>query len=84
MMERGVPGPGEWGKLLLPCRICATGRYQERTPPDHVLRQVLSNEQGINAYEVKLRVLACNVCTHTIYFAPGFPEEAANKGWKVI
>jgi hypothetical protein len=44
----------------------------------------LVNEQGINAYEVKLRVLACNVCTHTIYFAPGFPEEAANKGWKVI
>lgn len=23
-------------------------------------------------------------CTHTIYFTPHFPEEAASRGWKVI
>jgi hypothetical protein len=78
------PRPIRVGEITVALPDLRHGTLSGATPPGHILRQVLSNELGINAYEVKLRVLSCNVCTHTVYFAPGFPEEAANKRWKVI
>jgi serine/threonine protein kinase len=72
VLGSGAPQLDGHGNLILPCRICGKGFYQEHT--------TASLQTG--AHPLLLRVFVCNVCTHYEFFAPGNPEEAAQRGWK--
>jgi serine/threonine protein kinase len=77
-MQKGTPMLDGKGKLVLPCRVCGRGFYQEhRSVQFHV------NDQASRLMTpISIRMFVCNVCTHYELFAPGFPEEAAKKNWK--
>jgi serine/threonine protein kinase len=62
----------EHGKLVLPCRLCGKGFYQEHT----------TGQLQMSPVPIRVRILVCNVCTHYEFFAPGHPEDAAKRGWK--
>jgi serine/threonine protein kinase len=81
VLERGVPMLDGRGKLVLPCRVCGRGFYQEHYPEGHFR---LSGYDAMNrpTNPIHLRVFVCNVCTHFELFAPGAPDEAAQRGWK--
>jgi serine/threonine protein kinase len=81
MMDGEVPLLNEGGKLILPCRICGKGFYQDETSPGSVRLQMLS-EFSVPQEPIVVRVLVCNVCCHREFFAPNYPEEAAKRGWK--
>ncbi len=68
----GVPLSDEQGMLVLPCRVCGKGFYQEHT----------TARLQTDAHPILLRVFVCNVCTHYEFFAPGNPDEAAQRDWK--
>ena len=80
MMERNVPVVDNKGQLILPCRVCGIGTYSDITMGTFLSLTRVSNynqPQGEN----RVRIFTCNVCTNQIFFAPGYPEEAAEKGW---
>ncbi|MGH9643932.1 MAG: protein kinase domain-containing protein, partial [Terriglobales bacterium] len=77
-LERGLPALNRDGKLVLPCRICGRGSYQEHYPEGH-FRLSSFDQMNRPTNPVLLRVFVCNVCTHHELFAPNFPDEAAKK-----
>ncbi len=80
-LERGVPMLNRDGKLALPCRVCGRGVYQEHSPGAQGQLTIYDNfNRAMNP--TRFRVFVCNVCTHYEFFAPNFPDEAAQKGWK--
>lgn len=77
-IQKGIPMLDGKGKLVLPCRICGKGFYQE-----HNSVQLKANDALNRATPpIPVRMFVCNVCTHYEFFAPNFPEEAAKKNWK--
>jgi serine/threonine protein kinase len=76
----GVPLLNESGQLILPCRVCGKGFYQDLTPRGTVRLQAFDGQNRATS-ETLLRLLVCNVCTHREFFAPGYPDEAATGGW---
>jgi serine/threonine protein kinase len=68
----GLPMLDRKGKMSLPCRMCGKGFYQEHT----------TARLPTETHPILLRVFVCNVCTHYEFFAPGNPDEAAQRGWK--
>lgn len=77
-IQKGIPMLDGKGKLVLPCRVCGRGFYQE-----HNSVQLKANDsQNRGAPPIPIRMFVCNVCTHYEFFAPNFPEEAAAKNWK--
>jgi serine/threonine protein kinase len=81
VLDRGVPMLDGTGKLVLPCRVCGRGVYQEHYPEGHFRLSGYDRSSRLTT-DVRLRVFVCNVCTHYELFAPNFPDEAAQKGWK--
>jgi serine/threonine protein kinase len=81
-LERGLPMADRSGKLALPCRVCGRGVYQEHTTGGNYLRGQVLDATDHMMPPLRLRVFVCNVCTHYEFFAPNFPDEAAQKGWK--
>src|ERR1700688_22002 len=76
-LESGLPMLDRNGKLILPCRVCGKGFYRE-----HATGQLVAFDSMNRAISpIRLRVFVCNVCTHYEFFAPNFPDEAAQKGW---
>jgi serine/threonine protein kinase len=80
-MKHGVPARDSAGKLILPCKVCGKGRYSA-VMPELYARHTLWNQSGQSGGDVRLCVFVCSICTHTIFFAPGNPDEAATRGWK--
>lgn len=78
LIESGSPLRDEKGRLVLPCRVCGRGFYQEERLVG--LHQV-TDERNMPVSPIRLRLFTCNVCTHREFFAPGYPDEAAAKGW---
>jgi serine/threonine protein kinase len=80
MLDQGSPALDENGKFALPCRVCGRGFYRN-SPPGRAAKL-----QGVDARnvvsEILVRIFICDVCMHFEFFAPGFPEEAAQRGWK--
>jgi hypothetical protein len=77
-IQKGIPMLDGKGKLVLPCRVCGRGFYQE-----HNSVQLKANDsQNRGAPPILIRMFVCNVCTHYEFFAPNFPEETAAKNWK--
>jgi len=72
VLGSGLPMLDQKGKLSLPCRVCGRGFYQEHT----------SARLPTDTHPILLRVFVCNVCTHYEFFAPGNPDEAAQRDWK--
>ncbi len=81
ILERGLPMLNRSGKFSLPCRVCGRGFYQEHYPEGHFELQAFDAARRPQ-HPVLLRLFVCNVCTHYEFFAPGFPDEAAQKGWR--
>jgi serine/threonine protein kinase len=77
----GVPMLDGNGTLILPCRICGKGYYREHYPEGH-FRLPAYDAMGRSENPIHVRIFVCNVCTHYELFAPNFPNEAAQKGWK--
>lgn len=69
----------EQGKFRRPCRICGRGHYRV-----HIESMLIPKFAGSTGQDhpIHLRVFICNVCAHYEFFAPGFPEEAAHRGWR--
>ena len=74
----GVPLTGEKGELILPCRACGRGFYQDQKMRIPVTQ---TNANNMPAAQVYLWVFVCNVCAHYEFFAPGYPGESADRGW---
>lgn len=81
MIDDEVPLLYEDGKIVLPCRVCGKGFYQNETFPGTVRLQQL-NEYSVPQEPIVVQVLVCNVCTNRLFFAPNYPEEGAKRGWK--
>lgn len=77
-IESGAPLRDEKGRLVLPCRVCGKGFYQEERLVG--LHQV-TDERNMPVSPIRLRLFTCNVCTHREFFAPGYPDEAAARVW---
>jgi len=77
---RSVPTQDQDGQLILPCRICGSGIYKEWAAPQIRLTSV-NDAQNRQMPPIHLRVFVCNVCAHYAFFAPGYPDEAAGRGW---
>jgi serine/threonine protein kinase len=75
-LERG-PMLDHEGKFRRPCRICGKGFY--RPLPQPVIAQQ-SDHHALS--QIRFRLYICTVCAHYEFFAPGFPEEAAQRQWK--
>lgn len=75
ILEHGAPLLNRKGELTLPCRMCGRGFYHE-----HGTIQVPVSE--LRGNPILMRLFVCNVCTHYEFFAPLFPNQAAQKGWK--
>lgn len=81
VLERGLPMLDTNGKLALPCRICGSGTYLEHNPGTQVQLYVVDSKNRPMS-PIVVRLFVCNVCTHYEIFAPTFPEQASQKGWK--
>lgn len=79
MIEQGTPLIDSKGQVLLPCRVCGKGFYQEHR--SMVLFTQVFDGQNMPLSPVNLRLFVCNTCTHYSFFAPGNPEEAAARNW---
>jgi serine/threonine protein kinase len=79
-IEQGVPLLDEKGKLILPCRICGKGFCQDQGVEVRLQEYDAKKNMGLNL--MHLRVFVCNVCTHREFFAPNYPNESAQRGWK--
>lgn len=79
-MERSTPLVDRSGKLSLHCRICGKGVYESESVAG-VAQLARLDERGVFLSPTLLRVFVCNVCTHYEFFAPGYPDEAAGRGW---
>jgi serine/threonine protein kinase len=80
LIEQGTPLVDSTGQVLLPCRVCGKGFYQERH--SEIRFAQVYNEQGRPLDNtLNVRVFVCNTCAHYAFFAPGFPAEAAAKNW---
>ena len=77
-LERGLPLVDPSGKLTLPCRVCGKGFYREHATVHLPAFDSMSRQTS----PVFVRLFVCNVCAHYEMFAPGFPDEAAKRGWK--
>jgi serine/threonine protein kinase len=81
LIERGMPMLDSKAKLVMPCRVCGRGFYHEHYPEgQHRLSGY--DAEGRQTQAIHLRVFVCNVCTHYELFAPAFPDQAAQQGWK--
>jgi len=80
-LDRGLPMLDEKGKLVLPCRVCGRGYYQEHYPSGYFMLPGY-DARNVQTNPIRLRVFVCNVCTHYEFFAPSYPNEAAQKVWK--
>jgi len=79
-LERGAPQREKNGDLRLPCRVCGKGYYQSDPLQGRLhLKAYDDLNRAINP--VYVRAFVCNVCTHYEFFAPGYPDEAAARGW---
>lgn len=65
------------GRFCHPCRICGKGDY--RMVYDNVTAR---KTEGYISQDVRFHVFVCSVCGHYEFFVPGFPNEAASRGWK--
>lgn len=79
-LERGVPMLDASGVPVLPCRVCGRGFYRDEGTE---VRLQTFDSRNMPQSPVHLRIFVCNVCTHRQFFAPGHPDEAAKKGWKL-
>jgi serine/threonine protein kinase len=77
-LERGLPLVDPSGKLTLPCQVCRKGLYREHATVHLPAFDSMSRQTDA----VHVRLFVCNVCAHYEMFAPGFPDEAAKRGWK--
>jgi serine/threonine protein kinase len=77
-IERGTPLSDQKGKLVMPCRVCGRGFYQDRRS---ALRIQQFDEKNMPTNFAHLWVFVCNVCTHHAFFSPGYPGEAATRNW---
>lgn len=80
-LARGMPMLNQEGKLAFPCQVCGKGFYQEHSRTGGVQQLAAKDAEGRPISGIKVRIFVCNVCTHFEFFAPGFPDEAAKKGW---
>jgi len=80
-IEQHRPVKDRDGNLILPCIVCGTGFYREYTKNQAARVQML-DEYSRPVSEIRLRPFVCNVCTHEAFFAPGYPEDAAGRGWE--
>jgi serine/threonine protein kinase len=78
-VNQGVPMLDEKGNPILPCLVCGKGVYRELRS-ELRLSGVDEKNMPITGY-TRLRIFACNVCTHYAFFAPGNPQESAKRGW---
>ena len=77
-IQKGLPMLDGKGKLVLPCRVCGRGFYQEhRSIQFHV-----NDQMSRLTTPISVRMFVCNVCTNYELFAPNFPDEAAKKNWR--
>lgn len=78
ILQHGAPMLNRKGELAFPCRICGKGFYQE-----HATVQVHINDSTSRGQSpIPMRIFTCNVCTHYEFFAPAFPNQAAQKAWE--
>jgi serine/threonine protein kinase len=80
LIEEGTPLVNGTGQLILPCRVCGKGFYQEHHA--EIRLHSVSDEQNRPTSSISLGVFICNVCTHYAFFAPGSPKEAAARNWR--
>jgi serine/threonine protein kinase len=81
MLDHGAPALDEKGHFVLPCRMCGQGFYRNSPPGRTARLQGVVDARNIVS-EMLVRIFICDVCMHFEFFAPGFPEEAAQRGWK--
>lgn len=81
IVGRGAPLLDRRGKLKLPCRVCGKGYYQPVASGRTVKLQVTDPEDRPLS-PILANAFTCDVCTHYEFFAPGYPNEAASRGWK--
>jgi len=79
-IDKGVPLVDERGRLILPCRICGRGFYQEEG--SEIRLQAFDANKNMPLNNILLRLFVCNVCTSREFFAPNYPREAAARGWR--
>lgn len=79
MIEQGTPLIDSAGQVLLPCRVCGKGFYQERHAEFRFTQVFDENNRPLST--VNMRLFVCNTCTHYAFFAPGYPGEAAVRNW---
>jgi serine/threonine protein kinase len=82
MIKNSVPFIDGSGALVLPCRICGKGFYQDEGA--QVRLQAYEGRQNMPLNVIYLRVFICNVCSHREFFAPGYPDEAAAAKWRSL
>jgi serine/threonine protein kinase len=78
ILERGLPLVDPNGKLALPCQVCRRGFYREHATVHLPAFDSMDRQTSL----VYVRLFVCSVCAHYEMFAPGFPDEAAKRGWK--
>lgn len=69
------------GDLSLVCLMCGKGTYKLR--PGHLQLPQL-DQQHRTASPALVQVYCCSVCSHYVYFAPGYPNESAKREWKPL
>jgi hypothetical protein len=81
LLERGLPMVNRAGKFSLPCRMCGKGFYKPNDASGGYMQVPALDAMSHPIGEIRLRLFVCDVCLHYEFFAPGFPDEAAKKGW---
>ena len=69
------------GDLRLECVICGNGTYKLQTPDDGSYIQLSLSDGRVRGGETRVRAFVCNVCTHHVFFAMGYPEEGKKREW---
>ncbi len=79
-INRGAQVGMRNGEIEIPCRMCGKGVC--RLVADKQVKLVAFDRMGRQLSPVEVRLFVCNVCTHYEFFAPGYPDEAAKRGWR--
>jgi serine/threonine protein kinase len=72
------------GHLDLTCRMCGKGKYKPQEDNFHESLHFilpLHNQRNQPVGGARLRPFVCDVCTHSAFFALGYPEDIEKRGW---
>jgi serine/threonine protein kinase len=79
-IEQRIPLVEPSGRVALPCQVCGKGSYSDELSRGTIRLQAYTPDNR-GAQIVSLRLFVCNVCTHRVFFAPTYPDEAATRNW---